>query len=128
MCDFLKNTDEIVQSVEKRYIYNESLNCNDYINFEDESNDCFIQDETIYELSEDEKTNENKNKKNILPFTKTLKILKNIKLETEYKKWLECNSELVKSAYYIIKSKYLNDVNINNVTLEEFSIFCFLSN
>jgi len=88
MCDFLKNTDEIVQSVEKRYIYNESLNCNDYINFEDESNDCFIQDETIYELSEDEKTNENKNKKNILPFTKTLKILKNIKLETEYKKWL----------------------------------------
>jgi flagellar motility protein MotE (MotC chaperone) len=128
MCDFLKNnTDESVPSVEKRDIYNESINYNDYTNFEDDDNETFIPDETSYELSEDEKLSENK-RKNILPFTKTLKNLRNIKFEKEYKQWLDCNGDLVKSAYYIIQSKYLNDVNINDITLEEFSIFCFLSN
>lgn len=128
MCDFLKNnTDELVNSIEKKDIYDERSNYNDYINFEDDNNDEFTLDETAYEQSEDEKLNEIK-KTNILPFTKTVKILKNIKLETEYKKWLQCNGELVKSAYYIIQSKYLNDINVNNITLEEFSIFCFLSN
>ena len=128
MCDFLKNnTHEFVPSIEKKDMY-EMSNSNEYINFEDEDdNDNFTVDETTYELSEDEKLNENKNN-NILPFTKTLKILKNIKIENEYKKWIQCNGDLVKSAYYIIKSKYLNDININDITLEEFSIFCFLSN
>jgi len=128
MCDFLKNnTHEFVPSIEKKDIC-EISNFNEYINFEEEDdNDNFTVDETTYELSEDEKLNENKNN-NILPFTKTLKILKNIKIENEYKKWIQCNGDLVKSAYYIIKSKYLNDININDITLEEFSIFCFLSN
>ena len=128
MCDFLKNnTHEFVPFIEKKDMY-EMSNSNEYINFEDEDdNDNFTVDETTYELSEDEKLNENKNN-NILPFTKTLKILKNIKIENEYKKWIQCNGDLVKSAYYIIKSKYLNDININDITLEEFSIFCFLSN
>ena len=128
MCDFLKNnTHEFVPSIEKKDMY-EMSNSNEYINFEEEDdNDNFTVDETTYELSEDEKLNENKNN-NILPFTKTLKILKNIKIENEYKKWIQCNGDLVKSAYYIIKSKYLNDININDITLEEFSIFCFLSN
>jgi hypothetical protein len=121
MCDFFKNTDEIISN-EKIDNYSELTEFENITIYEDSQN----------EISEDEiftENNENKiNIKKNLTFTNVLKIMKNIKLDIEYKKWLSVNEEHVKNAFYIIQTKYLNDININNISLQEFSIFCFLSN
>lgn len=130
MCDFLKNSEinldqtHSCRSVEEIF-FNEKNNV--YNDYEEYENDNLISYETQDEITDDEKIITNKNHNN-LPFTNILKILKNNKLDRDYKKWIRDNEELVKSAYYIIQTKYLNDININNISLYEFSIFCFLSN
>jgi len=116
MCDFLKNSEETILN-EKNYT--------DYIEYE---NNFLIDSCSQDDLSEDEKISDNIIKKNNLPFTEILKDMKNIKINTEYKKWLSVNEDYIKDAYFIIQNKYLNDININNISLEEFSLFCFLSN
>jgi hypothetical protein len=125
MCDFFKNSNQI-----KTNETNETNETNDnYSEFKEYEN-ILISEISENEISEDEISEDdfaNKSKQN-LPFTKILKIMKNVKFETEYRKWFYKNEEDVRNAYYMIQTKYLNDININNITLEEFSIFCFLSN
>ena len=130
MCDFLKNSERILdQTRSVRQVEEISFNeKNDiYDDYEEYENDNLISDETQDEITDDEKNVTNKKHNNLL-FTNILKILKNNKLDREYKKWIRENEDLIKSAYYIIQTKYLNDININNISLDEFSIFCFLSN
>jgi len=119
MCDFFKNSEELISTNEKTENYNE------YTEYENTEN---IFSDSQDENSEDDIFSKEINKKNNLPFTKILKLMKSIKLDTDYKKWIHANSEHVRDAYYIIQNKYLNDININNISLDEFSIFCFLSN
>ncbi len=118
MCDFFKNSEELISTNEKTENYTE------YVEYENPEN---ILSDSQDENSEDDIFYNEKNKNN-LPFTKILKLMKSIKLDTEYKKWIFINGKQVRDAYYIIQNKYLNDININNISLDEFSIFCFLSN
>jgi hypothetical protein len=61
------------------------------------------------------------NKSKHLFFTNILNEQKKQKNRKEYLSWLNNNYEMLQSAYYILSSKYFNNVNF-----EKFSEFCFL--